>query len=489
MADAPQLTHETSGIQVDKEGKATEIKLLSCARPHMRAFHFAWFSFFLAFTMWFSFAPLMAVVRDYIGICDNDTGDGLPEDEPCVCGPKCKSAIGNANICSVASTIVLRVIAGGWCDSMGPRTSQCILLGAFTIPVLLGGTVTSGAGLAVIRFFIGAIGATFVVTQYWTSVMFSKNIVGTANATSAGWGNLGGGFTQIFMPAVFNMFMSMGVARDQAWRVSFLVPGTLGVLTAASMWFFSEDCPQGNYRELSRSGNKSAEQVAALPAFISAASDLRVWVLVGLYGACFGTELVMNNVLALHFYTNFGLSLQAAGTAASLFGLMNLFARSLGGILSDFLSTKFALRGRIWAMFITIFLEGCAMFCFSFCSTLGAGLPCLIWFSSMVQMAEGAEFAIVPYVGRLKKALGAVSGMVGAGGNLGAVTWSWCIYKQLDDGFMKFRVHALCVIALALLTPFFHYPEFGSMFFPKTKETNPDGTRKESAETGMTTSK
>ena len=52
-----------SGINVDSEGKATEIKLCSFKRPHMRAFHFAWFSFFLAFTMWFSFAPLMAVVR------------------------------------------------------------------------------------------------------------------------------------------------------------------------------------------------------------------------------------------------------------------------------------------------------------------------------------------------------------------------------------------------------------------------------------------
>ena len=52
------------------------------------------------------------------------------------------------------------------------------------------------------RLLIGAIGASFVVTQYHTSVMFAPNVVGTANAASAGWGNSGGGVTQSVMPWV-----------------------------------------------------------------------------------------------------------------------------------------------------------------------------------------------------------------------------------------------------------------------------------------------
>lgn len=43
------------------------------------------------------------------------------------------------------------------------------------------------------RLGIGAVGASFVITQYHTSVMFAPNVVGTANAAAAGWGNTGGG--------------------------------------------------------------------------------------------------------------------------------------------------------------------------------------------------------------------------------------------------------------------------------------------------------
>lgn len=39
--------------------------------------------------------------------------------------------------------------------------------------------------------------ACFVCCQYWCTAMFSPNVVGTANAFAGGWGNLGGGATQL----------------------------------------------------------------------------------------------------------------------------------------------------------------------------------------------------------------------------------------------------------------------------------------------------
>merc|ERR1719409_794646 len=51
--------------------------------------------------------------------------------------------------------------------------------------------------------------------------------------------------------------------------------------------------------------------------------------------------------------------------------------------------------------------------------TLGLTMLVMICFSLCVQMAEGLHYGIVPYVSRV--ALGVCSGMVGAGGNAGAV--------------------------------------------------------------------
>lgn len=114
----------------------------------------------------------------------------------------------------------------------------------------------------VARFFIGGLGATFVITQFWTSVMFSRIVVGTANATSAGWGNLGGGFTQIFMPLVFSIFAGLG--NDMAWRIALLVPVSLLILTGIALYFLSDDVPEGRYHDLYSTGAKKKDATAVL---------------------------------------------------------------------------------------------------------------------------------------------------------------------------------------------------------------------------------
>ena len=61
----------------------------------------------------------------------------------------------------------------------------------------------------------------------------------------------------------------------------------------------------------------------------------RMWCLTITYGFCFGVELTMNNIIVTYLFDQFGVSLTVAGILGSLFGLMNLFARSIGGLGSD----------------------------------------------------------------------------------------------------------------------------------------------------------
>jgi NNP family nitrate/nitrite transporter-like MFS transporter len=63
--------------------------------------------------------------------------------------------------------------------------------------------------------------------------------------------------------------------------------------------------------------------------------------------------------------------------------------------------------------------EGLALMLFSQQTLLPVAIAALIVFSLFGQMSEGATYSVVPFINR--KALGAVAGIVGAGGNAGAV--------------------------------------------------------------------
>ena len=64
--------------------------------------------------------------------------------------------------------------------------------------------------------------------------MYSKSVVGLANATAAGWGNLGGGVTNLVMPFVFSAIYNLldGTPldkEDRAWRYCYFLPVALGL--------------------------------------------------------------------------------------------------------------------------------------------------------------------------------------------------------------------------------------------------------------------
>lgn len=383
---------------MEVENKASRIELFSLRTPQMRAFHMSWFAFFLCFFAWFGIAPLMPIVRDELGLT--------------------KAQVGNTIIASVAITILARFLIGWLCDHIGPRKAYTFLLLFGSLPVMGIGLADSYGSFLLFRLGIGVIGASFVITQYHTSVMFAPNCVGTANATSAGWGNLGGGVTQMVMPLVFAVFVGLGYTEALSWRLSMVVAGAVCFLTGIAYFLFTRDLPDGNFEELRARGEMDGS-AKTRGTFLVAARDPRVWVLFLIYGACFGVELTINNIAALYFTDYFDLGLRTAGLVAGLFGLMNVFARTTGGIIGDRFGHRWGLRGRVRWLFVALFVEGCALILFSRVSVLPVAIGTMIVFSLFTQMSEGATYSVVPFIN--KQALGSVAGIVGAGGNMGAV--------------------------------------------------------------------
>jgi NNP family nitrate/nitrite transporter-like MFS transporter len=386
--------------------KATRIELFNLHTPAMRAFHMSWLAFFSCFFAWFGIAPLMKVIRDDLELT--------------------KEQVGHCIIASVTATIFARLLIGRLCDGIGPRRTYTWLMILGSLPVMGVGLSWNYESFLAFRLLIGLIGAAFVITQYHTSVMFAPNCVGTANATTAGWGNLGGGVTQVAMPLVFAGFLLLGATPTAGWRLSMLVAGAVCLLMGLAYARFTQDCPEGNYAEL-RAAGKMPPKKQTKGTFLAACRDVRVWALFVAYAGCFGIELTIKNVAALYFVDYFDAFKQMdattamswAGLLAALYGGMNIFSRTLGGAISDRLSARWSLSGRTAWLFVALFCEGLALLWFAQSRTLYSAVPALMTVALFVQMAAGATYAVVPFIN--PKALGSVAGIVGAGGNLGAV--------------------------------------------------------------------
>lgn len=392
-------------------GKATRIQLFSFGTPQMRAFHLSWLAFFVCFFAWFAVAPLMPVIKGEFNLT--------------------KDQIANINIAAVAVTILVRLVVGPLCDKLGPRLTYSGLLVLGAIPVIGIAFAQSYTTFLFFRLAIGAIGASFVITQYHTSVMFAPNVVGAANATSAGWGNAGGGVTQSTMPWVLALLVSIGIEQSLGWRLSMLLPGILMLVVGVMYYKLTQDCPLGNYKQLREQGvHVDGGKKGGWEVFKAAMRNYRVWMLFVTYACCFGVELFVHNVAASYYVERFELDLQAAGMAAGSFGLLALFARAVGGIASDRLARWRGLDARTLLLFLLMLGEGIGLLWFSTTNTATVAIIAMLTFGLFTHMACGATYALVPFIDR--KSLGGVAGIVGAGGNVGAVL-AGVLYKSVGD--------------------------------------------------------
>lgn len=396
----------------------------------MRTFHITWLTFFTCFFGWFGLAPLMPTVREDLGLT--------------------KSQIGNIIIASVSATVFARLIIGKLCDSWGPRKTYTSLLLLGSIPVFLVGLANSYVTFLFFRLAIGVIGASFVITQYHTSVMFATNIKGTANAVAGGWGNLGGGITNIVMPIIFGAIVTAGFSKSEAWRLAMIVPGSMMLLCGILYYFFTKDTPAGNLEDLPKSDKKTDKSN-----IMEVLTDWRVWVLALAYALCFGMEITFDNVAALYFVDTFQFDQKTAGLLAGLFGFMNIFARAMGGIFADKISKVYGINGKAWLLAGFLVLEGIGLFIFANTLTITYAIVAMLSFALFLKMANGATYAITPFINN--KNMGLVAGIVGAGGNIGGMMMGFLFKSETityTEAFQYIGFAAIIVGVLVSLTKF-----------------------------------
>ncbi|GAA5899530.1 uncharacterized protein JCM6883_005251 [Sporobolomyces salmoneus] len=459
--------------------KALQLPIINPFDRHGRIFFFAWLSFLLSFLSWYSLPPLLNVTIKK----DMNLTDGQ---------------VANSNIIAGVASLLVRLVAGPLCDRFGPRYVLVATLWLSALPCGLAGTAMSVNGLYAIRFFMGIAGAAFVPCQCLMAAWFDKQVIGTASAFAAGWGDSGVGITFFVMPAIFNSLVSShGHDERVAWRLSFIVPCVLLLACGALVLIFNEDTPTGpwatrnldsrNIRRGSgtlsniRSTNSSltvfgpfqpgsgVKHIKSMPSssdlekgassvavtrrgseatmldeydtappqsqpaqsFGSGLKDLacmQTFMLAAGYFATFGTCLTVNSILVSWYINKFGWDQTRAGNWAAMFGLLNIVARPVGGIMGDVLYRRLderrgLLAKKFWLSSLCV-LGGILALLTGLLDLNPA--PSFIALVSVlafvVEAGNGACYALLPHVN--PHINGLMGGVVGGSGNLGGIIFS-----------------------------------------------------------------
>lgn len=178
------------------------------------------------------------------------------------------------------------------------------------------------------------------------------------------------------------------------------------------------------------------------------------------YFCSFGGELAINSILGAYYMQRFpSLTQTTSGQWAAMFGLLNVFFRPLGGIISDVIyrhTSQSVTAKKAWLVFLGV-SQGA--FCLAIGLTNPNSLPTMIGLVAglafFMDASNGANFAIVPHV--FPHANGVLSGFVGAAGNFGGIVfalmfrfngthysqviwWSGCVMIALNVGISWIRV-------------------------------------------------
>ncbi len=429
--------------------------LFRVKNPEIKALHLTWIAFFISFYVWFNMAPLASSILK--------TASWLTKDD-----------LRLFAIANVALTIPARILVGMALDRFGPRRVFSILMVTMAIPTLTFAFGDSREQLFVSRLILSSVGASFVVGIHMTSLWFKPRHIGFAEGFYAGWGNFGSAAAAMTLPTIaLTMF-----GGPDGWRWAVATSGVFMAIYGVFYWFAITDGPTADTHikprkasalEVSSYGDLVLLLLFILPlvgilavlvwrvqktGFID---DLTAWIcyfaiavaiiyqlvqalrvnlpilkkgvpkddrypfssvaaLNTTYFANFGAELAVVSMLPMFFEETWSLSAASAGLIASSFAFVNLFARPMGGLVSDrFGNRRFVMLCYMLGIAVGFALMGLMNSNWPLIIAVAVTIGC----SFFVQGAEGATFGILPSIKR--RLTGQISGMAGAYGNVGAV--------------------------------------------------------------------
>ncbi len=468
----------------------------------VRILHLSWIAFFISFLVWFNHAPLLGMMRESMGLNDQQIKTLL--------------------ILNVALTIPARIIIGMLVDAFGPRRIYSMLLFVSSFLCFGFAMAKDFEQLALMRFLLGFVGAGFVIGIRMIGEWFPAKQTGLAQGIYGGWGNFGSAGAAIILPTIALMF-----GGDDGWRYAVGSTGVVALIYSAIYYFSVTDTPKGStYFKPKKNGALEITStfdfflylIMNIPLFAALAvltwklspvnlgmlsSDITTmiyFILASLYAfqtiriyqinkhvfteqvpeierykfkqvallnlaymVTFGSELAVVSILPLFFMDTFNLTAIQAGLIASVFASLNLIMRPAGGWISDKFGRKLSL---------TVLMLGTA-FGYYLLSLITSewsivlAVVVVIISSIFVNAGNGAVFAIVPLVKR--RMTGQIAGMAGAYGNVGAVTFLTTLSFVATDVFF-IVISTFAVVVFVLLAFFLENPK------DQTAEVLPDGT-------------
>jgi len=467
-----------------------------------KTLHLSWLAFFISFVVWFNHAPLMAMIREDLGLD--------------------KQQVTAILILNVALTIPARVIIGMFVDKFGPRVVYAALLFISSFLCFFFALADTFETMALARFLMGFTGAGFVIGIRLISEWYPVKTVGLAEGIYGGWGNFGSAAAALSLPTVALMF-----GGAEGWRYAAGSTGVISLIYSFIFYINVRNTPKGatyfkpkkaGAMEISSAPDMLLYILMKAPLFLTLA--LLTWKLgpqnlsiigsvaeISLYGflfvvflyqlhhifkvnaealstgvaeihrykfkqvaildlaylVTFGSELAVVSILPLFFMDVFSLSAVQAGMVAASFAFMNLVARPSGGYFSD----KFGRRPSLMFLLIGLAAGYFVMSQITSDWPLPLAVIACMCCSFFVQAGEGAVFATVPLIKR--RMTGQIAGMVGAYGNIGGVCFLM-VFSFVSPSLFFMVIGGSAIFTFLVVTLFMDEPE------GEIAEILPDGT-------------